>query len=362
MKSTTLKILLFPFSLLYGLVILVRNWLFDSEVLPSKSFKTPIISIGNLSVGGTGKTPHTEYLLSLFQDEWKTAVLSRGYKRKTKGFKLANENADSKLIGDEPFQIFQKFPKVTVAVDEKRVRGVEKLLQNDPEIQLIILDDAFQHRHIHPGFSILLTDYNRLYSKDWLLPSGRLREPISGSRRADCIIVTKCPSDIKPIEMRIIASELKLETNQTLFFSCPEYQPIKPVFPELIFKNISLEDIQNENTSVLLVTGIVSPEPIVEYLSGFSKNLKTIFFPDHYAFLPTYFDRINKELDSFTTSDKILLVTEKDAARIISNPLFPDRLKGITYTLPIQVKILNNQEEIFTQKIKDYVIENSRNS
>ena len=361
MKKNGLHILLFPLSLLYGLVIIVRNWLFNFEIIPSKSFNIPIISIGNLAVGGTGKTPHTEFLLSFFQNNWKTAVLSRGYKRKTKGFQLANENSNSRTIGDEPFQIYQKFPKVTIAVDEKRVRGVEKLLLNTPDLQLIILDDAFQHRFINPGFSIVLTDYNRLYSRDLILPAGRLREPRSGSRRADFIVVTKCPSDIKPIEMRIIESELKIETNQSLFFSCSEYNPIRPVFTELTLDNLTLEKIKDENIPIVLVTGIVSPEPIAEYLSTYTKNLKTIFYPDHHTFQTVDFVEISKQLDSFSSSDKILLLTEKDAARLLSNPIFPDALKAITYALPIQIKILNNQEEIFTHKINEYVVENSRN-
>ncbi len=359
--KNALNIILYPIALLYGLVVFVRNWLFDKEIIPSKSFDIPIISIGNLSVGGTGKTPHTEFLLSIFQEQFKTAVLSRGYKRKTTGFKLADENSTSRIIGDEPYQIHLKFPEVTVAVDEKRVHGVKKLMELQPELQLVVLDDAFQHRHIRPGFSILLTDYHHLYYNDQLLPAGRLRGPKKGSRRADMIVVTKCPADIKPIDIRLIETELKPEAHQSVFFSCPVYKQIRPVFPDATVENITIEIIKERSIPVLLVTGIVSPKPIVDYLSDYAENLKTLFFPDHHTFQSSDFNQINKALDTFISPDKILLVTEKDAARLLSNPVFPESLKAITFTLPIEIKILNNQEEIFTQKIKHYVIENSRN-
>lgn len=359
--KNVLNIILYPVSLVYGLIIFVRNWLFDKEIIPSKSFDIPIISIGNLSVGGTGKTPHTEFLLSIFQEQFKTGVLSRGYKRKTKGFKLADKNSTSRIIGDEPYQMHLKFPEVTVAVDEKRVHGVKKLLELQPDLQLIVLDDAFQHRHIRPGFSIILTDYSRLYNHDHLMPVGRLREPKKGSRRADMIVVTKCPEDIKPIDIRLIETELKPEAHQSLFFSCPVYKQIRSVFPDSTMENITIEKIRENNIPVLLVTGIVSPKPIAEYLSDYTENLKTLTFPDHHTFQSADFNQISKTLDTFSSPDKVMIVTEKDAARLMSNPIFPESLKAITFALPIEIKILNNQEEIFIQKIKHYVIENSRN-
>jgi len=219
--------------MIYGLIISIRNWLFDKEIIHSSSFKIPIISVGNLAVGGTGKTPHTEFILSAVQDEWNTAMLSRGYMRKTKGFILADKNSNSQLIGDEPYQIYKKFPFITVAVDEKRVRGVKKLQELNSNLELVVLDDAFQHRYIQSGLSILLTDYNNLYSRDLILPAGQLRERKKGSKRAGIIIVTKCPAKIKPIEMRLIELELKPESNQLLFFSTNIYDELIPVFPDL---------------------------------------------------------------------------------------------------------------------------------
>ncbi len=362
MKKHAKHIALYPFSLLYGLATGIRNWLFENEILTSTHFDIPIISIGNLAVGGTGKTPHTEFILTIVQNEWKTAVLSRGYKRKTKGFQLANEKSSSLSIGDEPFQIYQKFPKATVSVDEKRVRGVQKLQTLFPDLQLVLLDDAFQHRHIHAGLSVLLTDYSNLYTRDLLLPAGRLREWHQGSKRANVIIVTKCPPDISPIEMRLIETELKPENNQLLFFSSFVYNELKPVFPDLISETTTLKELREQETGVLLVAGIVSPEPIVEYLKQFSDNIETLFFSDHHDFQPKDISMIISRLESVPSQKKILLVTEKDAARLQSNPDFPEKLKQNTYALPIRVEILQNQESLFIQKIKNYVVENSRNS
>jgi len=361
LKKHAKHIVLYPFSLLYGLATSIRNWLFENEIFPSVRFNIPIISVGNLAVGGTGKTPHTEFILSVLQNKWKTAVLSRGYKRKTKGFQVANENSNSLILGDEPFQIHQKFPNVTVSVDEKRVHGVKKLQSLFPDLQLVVLDDAFQHRHIHPGLSILLTDYANIYTRDLLLPAGYLREWHRGSKRANIIIVTKCPSDISPIDMRVIEMELKPENNQLLFFSTFVYDELKPVFSEAISEEITLAELRQQNAGVLLVAGIVAPEPIVEYLKDFSSNIETLFFGDHHAFQPKDFNQITSKFDAISDTEKILLVTEKDAARLQSNPNFPEKLKSKTYALPIRVKILHNQESLFIQKIKSYVVENSRN-
>jgi len=339
----------------------IRNWLFDQGILSSTSFDIPTISVGNLAVGGTGKTPHTEYILSILQPDWKTAMLSRGYKRKTKGFFLANTESDSQTIGDEPYQIHQKFPKVTVSVDEKRVHGVKKLIELVPGLQVVVLDDAFQHRYIQVGLSILLTDYANLYSRDLLLPAGRLREWKSGSSRANIIVVTKCPQDLSPIEMRVYKTELKPKANQSIFFSCFNYEDLIPVFSTSRVDTWTFKKIEDTNAGILLVAGIVSPETILDQLGRYSKNISTLFFEDHHAFQSKDFMQINKRFDTLTQTDKIIIVTEKDAARLVSNPNFPDTLKAVTFALPIRVKILHDQESLFTQKIKNYVIENSRN-
>ena len=361
MKNSLRQILLYPFSIIYGLITGIRNWLFDQGIFPVTEFKIPIISVGNLAVGGTGKTPHTEFLLTVFKNEFQTAFLSRGYKRATKGFILASDNSTSKAIGDEPFQVFQKFENVTVAVDEKRVHGVKKLMELKPEINLILLDDAFQHRQIHAGFSILLTDFSNLYTRDLHLPAGSLREWKSGSKRAEIIVVTKCPDNFKPIDMRVIESELKPETNQQLFFSRYIYDELVPVFPEVIGENITLNTIKETNAEVLLVSGIVSPKAIEDHLKKFSNSVQSLVYPDHYAFQLKDFTIIKSKFEKFVSENKVIIVTEKDAARIVSNSDFPIELKSKIFALPIRVEILNNQENLFIQKIKNYVVENSRN-
>ena len=354
-------IIFFPLALIYGIIVGIRNWLFDQEILHSTAFNIPTISVGNLAVGGTGKTPHVEFILSFLQPDWKIATLSRGYKRKTRGFQLADTKSNSFTLGDEPFQIYQKFPEVHVSVDEKRVNGVKKLLEIIPDLQLIVLDDAFQHRYIQAGLSILLTDYSDLYCHDMLLPAGRLREWKSGSTRANIIVITKCPEDMKPIDMRLYETELKPQNNQLLFFSCFKYNELIPVFPVSSHDEWTFQRIKDTNAMILLVAGIVSPKPILQQLLLYSTNVKTIFYEDHHAFHLKDFNLIKKQFDALTSSEKIILVTEKDAARLVSNPDFPESLKTHIFSMPVRVHILHDQESLFIQKIKNYVVENSRN-
>ena len=265
-----------PISVLYGLVTAFRNWLFDQELLQTTRFEIPIISVGNLSVGGTGKTPHTEYIIRTFKNDWKIAMLSRGYKRETSGFYFADEKTNCQTIGDEPCQIHTKFPDISIAVHEKRVAGVQKLLEIVPDLEIIVLDDAFQHRYIQAGLSILLTEYSKLYSNDIPLPAGNLREWKSGSKRADIIIVTKCPAAIKPIEMRLIETELKPETNQLLFFSSYAYDDLVPVFPDSKPENWTFGKIKQAKARVLLVAGIASPVTIIEHLKKYTDNISKL--------------------------------------------------------------------------------------
>ena len=361
LKNTFNNIILFPFSLLYGIVISIRNFFFDHEIIKITSFKIPIICIGNLSVGGTGKTPHTEYVLDILKHSWKSAMLSRGYKRQTKGFFLANENSTSITIGDEPYQIYKKFPTVVVAVDEKRVHGVNKLIETYPDLQLVVLDDAYQHRQIHAGFSILLTDFSNLYTRDLMMPAGTLREWKRGSKRADIIVVTKCPANFKPIDMRIIETEIKPETNQLLFFSTYIYDEIIPVFPDSDPETWTFNRIKETSAEALLVAGIVSPEPMVEQIRKYTNNVETLFFEDHHAFQSKDYVLIKSRFEMLKSEEKIILVTEKDASRLVSDPNFPELLKSRTFAMPIRVEILNKQEKLFIQKIKNYVVENSRN-
>jgi len=362
LKKLVKQIVLYPFSILYGIIINFRNWLFDKKILSSVPFDIPIISVGNLSVGGTGKTPHTELILGFLQDDWKTALLSRGYKRETKGFFLANENADAVKLGDEPFQIYQKFPKVTVAVDEKRVHGVQKLQEIITDLQAVVLDDAYQHRYIQPGLSVLLTDYNDLYTRDMLLPAGRLREAKSGSERADIIIVTKCPDKLECEDFQRVENELDPNENQDIYFSSYTYDEMKPVFPADETEKWFYNRLKKNDTTVLLVAGIVNPQPIVEHLNNYTSNVETLFYNDHHVFIIEDLLHIMRRFDEIASTNKILLVTEKDAARLVTHQFFPEKLKPITYALPIKVQILNNQENIFIQKIRNYVAENTRNS
>lgn len=340
----------------------VRNFLFDTGIINSKRFKIPNISVGNLAIGGTGKTPHVEYLLSLFDNKTKTAILSRGYKRRTSGFILANEGANSQTIGDEPFQIFKKFPHVTIVVDEKRVHGVKKLLQLIPDLNLIILDDAFQHRYIQAGLSILLTDYSNLYTVDSVLPAGTLRESYKGSKRADIIVVTKCPKQISPIEMRIVEDELKIKTYQSMFFSSYEYADIEAVFPGDQAAKLSSEQLKANKTGILIVAGIAKPQSMLDYLQNYTLQLESLIYADHHAFNSKDIREIKDKFEKLNTDNKLIIVTEKDAARIASQPTEWEALKDKLYKLPIRVKILNNQENIFKNKIYNYVTENSRNS
>ena len=351
------NIVFYLLSVLYGIVTETRNRMFDRGILKQHSFDLPIISIGNLAVGGTGKTPHTEFLIRYLRENFKTAVLSRGYKRETKGFVLADKNSTAQSIGDEPFQIFSKFPEVTVAVDEKRVRGIQNLLNIHSDNQVIILDDAFQHRHVKPGLSILLTDYANLYTDDRMLPYGTLREYKTNSKRADMVVVTKCPENIQPDEYKTIAVKLALKPHQQLFFSTFEYGQIYPVFPEVIRK--PMPEITSEMT-ILLVTGIVKPQPMLNWLLKNTQKVKTRFFPDHHDFSKNELNDIEKEFEKMT-GFKIILTTEKDAARLKSNPYLTEKLKKNLYAMPLEVRILNNEQDIFIQKIQDYVRKNSGN-
>ncbi len=359
MKRSLPNIILSPFSLLYGLVTAFRNLLYDKELLESTCFDFPVISVGNITVGGTGKTPHVEFLIELLQAKYKVAVLSRGYKRHTKGFLLADENSNSQTIGDESFQIYRKFKNATVAVDEKRVHGIQQLKYIQPNIDVVLLDDAFQHRAVNPGLKILLTDYSRLYIHDSILPGGLLRECKSGSKRADIVIVTKCPAEIDEVEVRNLTSKLNIDTHQTLYFSTIVYHSIKPVFE---IENIHSVITDFKGFSVLLVTGIVSNAPIVEYFKLQNAKVEIISFSDHHHFTANNYSEIEQKFIHLQSDKKIILVTEKDASRIVSSPDFPESLKGYMYYLPIRIQFLQNKQTQFTQNVIHYVETHTRNS
>jgi tetraacyldisaccharide 4'-kinase len=351
---------LYPISFLYGMGIGLRNKLFDWGIFRSKSFDIPIICVGNLAVGGTGKTPHIEYLTGLLQDKYHIAVLSRGYKRKTNGYVLAGQESAAQDIGDEPHQIKNKFPGISVAVDEKRVRGIEKLLkQEEPGIEAILLDDAFQHRYVNPGLNILLTDYHRLFCDDALLPAGRLRESEKGKNRAHIVIVTKCPANIKPIDFNLIAKRLRLYPYQKLFFSSFRYGRLTPVFPETGITERELASLANDER-VLLVTGIASPAVMEKEIRKYTRRIVLLSFGDHHNFSNKDIQLITEQFNK-AEGKKLIVTTEKDATRLATHPAVSEELKKHIYALPVEIKIIQNQEDTFNKTIIAYVRKNKRN-
>ena len=349
---------LLPLSWIYGSIVRFRNWLFDIGVKKSKSFALPVISVGNITVGGSGKTPHVEYLVRLLQDKVKIAVLSRGYKRKSRGYVLAEEDTEMKEIGDEPFQMHQKFPGIYVAVDAKRVRGIQHL-QDDEEtkdVEVILLDDAFQHRYVKPGINILLVDYHRLIIYDKILPAGRLREPLSGKNRADIVIVTKCPKALKPMEFRVLTKAMNLYPFQKLYFTCINYDKPIGIFNE---QQLDLESLKDKN--VMLLTGIASPKQMEHDLTPMVKTLTSVSFGDHHHFKSKDIDRINEIFESMP-EPRLIITTEKDAVRLRDSEGLYEIVKDNLYALPIKVSFMQDQEENFNEKIISYVRKNSRNS
>ena len=335
-----LRKLLFPIALIYWLVTFIRNFLYDVGIFKSQSFDIPIIAVGNLSVGGTGKSPQIEYLIRLLSDNYQVATLSRGYKRSTTGFVLADHNANAKTLGDEPFQFYSKYPKTIVAVDENRVEGIEILLDLDKKPNVILLDDAFQHRKVKAGFYILLTAYDDLFCDDFILPFGNLREPSYGKKRADMIIVTKCPNDIDELAQQKIKDKLKV--SQPIYFTSIAYDA--NVYNES--GQLSVNEIKEEEKVV--VAGIAKPKPFFDFLEA--KAEETMVFSDHHNF---------EEKDIITILNKAknnkIITTEKDYVRL--NDKLP---KKQLYYLPIQAKFLNASTD-FDKKITDYVEQSSRN-
>ena len=351
---------LLPLSWLYGIASNFRNTLFNIGVLKSRSFDVPVIAVGNITVGGSGKTPHVEYLIRLLKDSFHTAVLSRGYKRKSKGFIQATTTTTMPEIGDEPYQMKQKYPDVIVAVDKDRCHGIDTLVENDKKIDVILLDDAFQHRYVKPGINILLVDYHRLIIYDELLPAGRLREPLSGKDRADIVIVTKCPKDLKPMEYRVITKAMNLYPYQQLFFSTIEYGDLQPLFTEATHSSYAaLEQLKGHH--VLLLTGIASPQQMTHDLEPLISQLTPLTFSDHHVFTPKDVELINSTFAAIA-EPKLIITTEKDATRLRLVEGLSEEVRNHLYVLPINVCILQEQAEVFNQQIIDYVHKNSRNS
>ncbi len=346
--------LLLPFAIAYDAVTSIRNMMYDHGILASEAYDLPVICIGNLTVGGTGKTPHTEYLVRLLQAEgYRVAVLSKGYKRKTKGFVLATADSTAADIGDEPLQLALKFPGLVVAVDEDRRHGIQRLVTGSETggIDVILLDDAFQHRRVTAGLNILLTDSGRLYTHDYLLPAGRLRENPRGGRRADIVVVTKLDQDINDFEAYRYYDTLDIQSNQDIYFTRYSYGDLYNRYNE-----ISLADLHNYN--VLLVTGIANPKPMEQELSRYTR-FSVIRYADHHTFTRDDYITIQREYQALDTDKpRIVVTTEKDMTRLRPDGTIPDTA---IFALPIAVDVVHNEKDKFNQQILDYVRTNSRN-
>ena len=350
---------LMPLSWLYGFGVGIRNQMFEMGILKSRSFKVPVISVGNITVGGSGKTPHVEYLVKLLKDKVKVAVLSRGYKRRSRGYVLSDKDTPMAMIGDEPYQMKRKFPDVYVAVDKDRCEGIDRLTGDEEtkDTEVVLLDDAYQHRYVKPGVNILLVDYHRLIIYDKLLPAGRLREPKQEKNRANIVIVTKCPRDLKPMEFRVLTRSLNLYPYQKLFFTTLKYSNLMPMYQGESRKLESLKPEEN----VLLLTGIASPRQMMLDLQPYTKNITPISFPDHHQFRKKDIRRINETFEQMP-EPKLIITTEKDNARLFGMEGLSDEVRKSIYILPVEIEFMLDQQEVFNEKIIGYVRKNSKNS
>jgi len=343
-----LKFLLYPFSLLYGLVMWVRNRFYDRKVLTAVEFDLPVIAVGNLSVGGTGKTPHVEHLIRLLKDSFRVATLSRGYNRRTSGYLLADSASTASQLGDEPMQFHQKFPDIEVCVGEERMLAIPQLLGERPETQIVLLDDAFQHRSVKPGLNILITDYSNRFTKDHVVPFGRLREGRKGYERANCIIVSKCPPQLSQSEKDAIRQEISPLPHQQLFFTSLKYGTLYDMF------TASPVDAPDD-TTILLVCGIARPEPLLQQLKERYKNVFLLSFPDHYYYSVPDLEKISRELGNLPGTNKLVVTTEKDAVRL---QLLQERLRLMDLpiaVMPVEISFLFGEGDSFNNYIFTYV-------
>lgn len=352
-----LRVIAAPFALLYGLILFLRNWCYSAGLLTETSFELPIINVGNLAFGGTGKTPHIEYLIKLLKPTHKVAVLSRGYKRKTIGYFFASNESSAAEIGDEPRQIKQKFKdEIHLAVSENRVIGVPNLLFDAEDTDLILLDDAFQHRAIKAGLNILLTDYNNLFTQDYLTPAGTLREYRAGYKRADIIIVTKCNPDLQQAEKDIIKAQINPLAHQQVFFSYQKYDDLVPYFPQNTESHMDIN-----SADLLIFSGIAKADSFENYLEQKAhKVLSAWRFGDHHDFTFEEISKLLTAFDNYDSKNKILVSTEKDAMRLQTDD-YKELLKNYPiYYLPMQVAFFENDKEKFNQTILNYVEQNKR--
>lgn len=340
------RLILFPFAIIFGLILKFRNYLYDKGILKTMHFNLPIINVGNLSVGGTGKSPMVEFLIQDLKAVYKVATLSRGYKRRTKGYILANSATTAVEIGDEPMQFHIKHPDIPVAVGEERIVAVPQLLYDNPETQVIILDDAFQHRAITAGYSIILTNYDDLYTRDFYLPTGDLRDNPSSAQRADCIVVTKCPSNLTEREAQEIKKELNVLSHQHVFFTTIQYGES---FHILTGEKQRL----TKDMETLLICGIANPAPLTHYIMEHSLTYEAMFYQDHHIFTIDELRDMRKRFENIRNPKKIMLTTEKDAVRLIK---FKEELASMPlYVLPISIAFLFNGEAHFKTLIHNFI-------
>ena len=356
-----MRFLLFPVALLYGLAVWIRNVLYDLRILKAESFQVPVVSVGNLTAGGTGKTPHIEYLVRLLGKEYRLATLSRGYRRHTRGFRVAGPATRYEDIGDEPMQYHTKFPGLIVSVGEERAAAIRSLLALPARPDVILLDDAFQHRAVRPGHSILIIEYDRLMKDDYLLPVGRLREPKSGIRRADTIVISKSPSILVPIERKRLLEFIRVWPHQEVFFSYYRYGEFVRYNSKPGMIAMSMKYYMEMRFSVLLFTGIASPDSLVEYMRRQTDKLYTLHFPDHHEYTLRDIEKIITAFHDMTGGNKIVLTTEKDIMRL-ARPDLEEPLRSLPlFYLPVEVAFHHNEEEKFNQRILSYVRKNQPN-
>jgi tetraacyldisaccharide 4'-kinase len=348
-----LRWFLFPFSLLYGIIVITRNWCYDAGIFQSRQFDLPVIAVGNIDVGGAGKSPMTEYLIRLFKGNYKLGTLSRGYGRKTKGFLLADTHATANETGDEPAQFKNKFPDITVAVAEKRAVGIEQLQAGH---DLIILDDAYQHRAVKPGFSILLFDYNRVHEPRLLLPAGNMREPYNGRKRANVIVISKCPATLTGHELAAIEKRVKPLPQQSVFFTSISYMPLQNT------DGTTVNAVIDSDTTVFLLTGIANAGPLLSHLKKQTPHITHHNYPDHHQFSLKNIVKLADDFSACASQKKIIITTEKDAQRLGEQELLPVVKKLPLLVLPIGIEFLNDQQKQFDKLVYEYVREYRKHS
>ena len=352
---TWLRMLAWPLSLLYGLAMLIRNWLYDKKLIPAASFQVAVISVGNLGVGGAGKTPHTEYLVSLLKDKRNIAVLSRGYMRKTRGYRLVEIDSTPSDAGDEPLQIKRKFPLIMVAVHESRRKGIQRILQDNPDVDTIILDDAYQHRSVRPGLNLLLTEYYKPFFQNFPMPTGSLREFRTGARRADALIVTKTPAIFSPLDRRYILQKLQpYQPPKHVFFSCLVYQNFQSLWDHTCLP------ADTSFKSIILLTAIANPSALEEQLKLRCEELFPYCFRDHHNFRPRELRKIRDHFSSMISRSKAIVTTEKDAMRL-RNKEAMEILGGLpVYYIPVEVAFHTPDRKKFEALIWGYLNKNEQ--